>query len=695
MAPTVTLVANGPTATAKDSVIIPYNTSESLSWSSQNATSCYLVASPASSDWAGNVPTSGTRSTGNLTESKTYAVHCSNGEVWKTARFDVRVEPANVSCVTTGGTTTCTTSPVTTPKVTLTVNGSTGITSAAAGSSLNLNWTSTGVTRCYPQGMWSGSIGTSGSLTLVAPSSSVGTGYIYIVSCDTTSGTGIQSQVQVNVAPSTTSAVSRVEILGTPTLSIGYSSKDGQEALIAKATVKITAGASGFKLYKYGAFDSTTEAFLVKLNNAQNANGSEVNPTYYKTSGDTVDSGTYWLIPAGQTATYNLDANLSSPKALFAGSYNATFSVYRPAGGSGVASAVISNNTTNSVTVVGETAPYISSVTQPTSSGLYIDQLQIRGIRFDSTYNQVTINGMTRTFSTGASDVGPMIFVKPSDFGIVYSGGRYLVVVSTTKGASNNAYVNIVAVPPVSATPTVEILSTPTLSIGYSPTTGREILIAKATVKIAAGASDFKLYKNGAFDSTTDAFKATLNNAQNANGSETNPTYYKTGGYAVDNGTYWTIPVGQTATFNLEANLPETRALFAGSYNATFSMYRPAGGSPAVAYIANGTTNSVTIVGETAPYLTGIVSSVGSTTNSYTIKGIRFNASLLSVTINGKTLALPPANGTEVPFNPSDFGITTSGNYVIQVNHSTEGMSNSISANISICTTEGNTTTCY
>jgi hypothetical protein len=132
-------------------------------------------------------------------------------------------------------------------------------------------------------------------------------------------------------------------------------------------------------------------------------------------------------------------------------------------------------------------------------------------------------------------------------------------------------------------------------------------LVAKTTVKITAGSSDFKLYKYGTFDSTTDAFLATLNNAQNANGSQVNPTPYLSSGNATDNGTYWVIPAGQAATFSLlNANLSETKALFAGSYNATFSMYRPAGGSPAVTYLANGTTNSVTVVGETAPYITSV-----------------------------------------------------------------------------------------
>lgn len=53
-------------------ITIPYNTSATLTWISNNASSCV-----ASGDWSGSKPISGFESTGNLTSLKTYTITCS------------------------------------------------------------------------------------------------------------------------------------------------------------------------------------------------------------------------------------------------------------------------------------------------------------------------------------------------------------------------------------------------------------------------------------------------------------------------------------------------------------------------------------------------------------------------------------------------------------------------------------------
>lgn len=65
--PTLELRANG----VRSSVVIPYNTSANLTWTSNNADSC--VASGA---WSGTKAVSGSQSTGNLTSSRTYTLTC-------------------------------------------------------------------------------------------------------------------------------------------------------------------------------------------------------------------------------------------------------------------------------------------------------------------------------------------------------------------------------------------------------------------------------------------------------------------------------------------------------------------------------------------------------------------------------------------------------------------------------------------
>jgi len=65
--PTVELKADG----VRGSIVIPYNTSANLTWSSSRADSC--VASGA---WSGSKSISGSQSTGNLTSTRTYTLTC-------------------------------------------------------------------------------------------------------------------------------------------------------------------------------------------------------------------------------------------------------------------------------------------------------------------------------------------------------------------------------------------------------------------------------------------------------------------------------------------------------------------------------------------------------------------------------------------------------------------------------------------
>ena len=66
--PSVDIKANG----SDSSITIPKNDSAIISWSSENADHCY-----ASGAWSGTKSTSGTYSTGNLTNAETYTINCS------------------------------------------------------------------------------------------------------------------------------------------------------------------------------------------------------------------------------------------------------------------------------------------------------------------------------------------------------------------------------------------------------------------------------------------------------------------------------------------------------------------------------------------------------------------------------------------------------------------------------------------
>ena len=177
---------------------------------------------------------------------------------------------------------------------------------------------------------------------------------------------------QCSVNATTTVDSPRVGFVEEPTLKLEYDSSNKEVALTAVYKVSITASKSSeFKLYKSGMFDNDTYAFLISLNNAQRANRWETNGSHILFSGNAIDNGGYWSIPAGQTAVFNLTGNLSNPKDLYAGSYSATLSLYKPSRATEFnRPTIFGNAVTNSVTVVGEnTSPLNSSVSVTTISG--------------------------------------------------------------------------------------------------------------------------------------------------------------------------------------------------------------------------------------------------------------------------------------------------------------------------------------
>lgn len=93
-APVVTLTVNNQTFSSenvKNTITIPHNTAEIISWTAINASACYLTASPSTLNWSGMVGTSGAKSTGNLTASQTFDVVCTNTSGSATASLAINV----------------------------------------------------------------------------------------------------------------------------------------------------------------------------------------------------------------------------------------------------------------------------------------------------------------------------------------------------------------------------------------------------------------------------------------------------------------------------------------------------------------------------------------------------------------------------------------------------------------------------
>ena len=183
--PTVDIKANN----SNGPISINYNTSATISWTSNNATSCQVTPG----NWTG---LSGSQSTGNLTTSQTYTITCSNssGNANDSVVVNVQSQPL--------------------PTVSLVVNPSQII----QGDSAILSWTSSNANSCTASGGWSGTKAVSGTQS-VTPNSTTQ----YTITCSNSAGQAVD-QVTVTVTIPQTQ-LPTVNIIANPDqVNQGYSS---------------------------------------------------------------------------------------------------------------------------------------------------------------------------------------------------------------------------------------------------------------------------------------------------------------------------------------------------------------------------------------------------------------------------------------------------------------------------------------
>ena len=149
---TVTVTAQSPAVTLQASPSsLRSGDSSTLTWSSQNATSC-----TASGAWSGSKGVSGSQSTGAVKENSIYTLTC-------TGLGGSATQSATVSVTSSS------------PTVSLSAAPST----VASGASSILTWASTNATACTASGGWSGSKATSGTQSTGALTNSA----TYTVTC--------------------------------------------------------------------------------------------------------------------------------------------------------------------------------------------------------------------------------------------------------------------------------------------------------------------------------------------------------------------------------------------------------------------------------------------------------------------------------------------------------------------------------
>lgn len=156
--PTITLSAAPTTVNSGQS--------STLTWSSQNATTC-----TASGAWSGSKATSGSQTTGALTATSNYRLDCTGGGGTDGRNVTVTVNGAPP--------------PPPAPTVTLSANP----TSVTTNGTSSLTWSSTNATACTASGGWTGTRGTSGTES-VGPLANTQT---FTLACTGTGGSANQS----------------------------------------------------------------------------------------------------------------------------------------------------------------------------------------------------------------------------------------------------------------------------------------------------------------------------------------------------------------------------------------------------------------------------------------------------------------------------------------------------------------------
>ena len=172
---TVTVSAQSPAVTLQASPSsLRSGESSTLTWSSQNATSC-----TASGAWSGSKGVSGSQSTGSVKENSIYTLTC-------TGFGSSATQSATVSVTSSA------------PTVSLSAAPST----ITSGASSILTWASTNATACTASGGWSGSKATSGTQSTGALTNSA----TYTVTCVGPGGSAVQSTTVSVKSPSPPSA---------------------------------------------------------------------------------------------------------------------------------------------------------------------------------------------------------------------------------------------------------------------------------------------------------------------------------------------------------------------------------------------------------------------------------------------------------------------------------------------------------
>ncbi|HTK33227.1 MAG TPA: hypothetical protein VL335_01620 [Candidatus Paceibacterota bacterium] len=228
------------------------------------------------------------------------------------------------------------------------------------------------------------------------------------------------------------------KVTGDPKLVLTYDSNNKEALLTAKFNVTVDGGKNGVYVYQYpyiSFHDASGNNSYV--NTQRNLPLLPVTKMEMKT--DSYGQVVYWVAPNRQAKFIALGS--VNPKSLLSGSYTASLDVLigensltSPSG----FKIPVSQNQTNSKTIIGETSPYISSISPYQANAG--DKVTIYGQRLNA--GTVYIDGavMSGVFVGSALDGTAMWFNIPSTL----ATGWHILTVSNADGMSNGVGLEII-----------------------------------------------------------------------------------------------------------------------------------------------------------------------------------------------------------------------------------------------------------
>jgi peptidoglycan hydrolase-like protein with peptidoglycan-binding domain len=264
-----------------------------------------------------------------------------------------------------------------------------------------------------------------------------------------------------------------VEFLSAPTLKLQYDSVGKESVLVGNATIKVTTGSD--------AVGSTCSPLLQLMDTITGArywtNSSSITPLSFS-------------VPSN--SSQNIGMVISVPtKQLFAGTYVVVPSDFcyskdgiNYTGLSVGVSSFVNAKQSQPVTIIGETSPYISSVTSDANGNVTIS-----GVRLNVS-DQIQIDGLPIRVNVGGNTGSTMQFAVPA---FIVDGAHSIRVIDVSTGASNTSTLNLINTTRISPFIQVTILPNGTIGSAYS-TTLTSVTTSQSGVIGVSNPSDVKVW---------------------------------------------------------------------------------------------------------------------------------------------------------------------------------------------------------